>query len=226
VKPAAVISGSKTGLSNPQGVALDPVNGDIYVANFDGTGPSGEGSITIYSPGSHGNVAPIGTIAGASTGIHYPEGLVLDARGRIYVPNSGGPSGAGSITVYPAKSRGNVAPTQTIAGAYTKLAGPSAVALDSSFNMYAANDQENAISVYAAGASGNVAPIRMIWGRRTKLDNPLGAALDASGNTYAANNYYDSVNAYAAGANGNAKPTGIIAGIKTKLNSPKGIAIR
>ena len=110
VSPIQDITGSNTGLNNPWAVAIDSVNGDIYAAN----GPeeeSNESTITAYSPGANGNVAPIATIGGTNTGLLDPQGLALDASGNIYVGNS-----TPSITVYTAGANGNVAPIRTIAG--------------------------------------------------------------------------------------------------------------
>lgn len=222
--PIGTISGSYTGLNDPQGIALNPVNGDIYVANTGG-GASDDGTITVYAPGSYGNVAPIATIAGYSTGLSSPEGLVLDASGNIYVPNDGNHT----ITVYAAGSNGDVAPTATISGSYTKLSNPYQLSLDSSNNIYVANYAgASGINVleFAAGSNGNLAPIKTIAGTKTKLDGTDGIALDASGNEYAANYQGASITVYQAGSNGNRKPIRFIKGSKTGINGPEGITIR
>jgi len=226
--PIATIAGSSTGLHRPEGIALDPVNGDIYVANASG-GSSSTGSITIYSSTANGNVAPIGVIAGSSTGLSSPAGLTLDASGNIYVPNAA----TSTITVYAAGSSGNVAPTRTIAGSHTKMGAPYQLALDSSLNIYVANassKNSKGLTVYAAGANGNVAPLDTIKGGSTKLDYPDGIALDSSGNIYAASEDCKSsstcsITEYAAGSNGNVAPTNTIEGAATGLKQPAGIAI-
>jgi hypothetical protein len=224
VAPTAVIEGPETGLYGPEGIALDPVNGDIYVTNAGG-GPSGNGSITIYTPGSSGDVAPAATIAGSSTYLYAPVGLTLDPSGNVYVANL-----ANYITVYAAGSSGNAAPAAVIDGSYTGLTIPYDVALDSSSNIYVANSA-NAygpyhLTVYAAGSNGDTPPSRLIAGKKTKLDQPLGVALDASGNTYTTDDRTNSLTVYAAGANGDAKPTMTIKGAATRLKSPVGIAVR
>src|SRR5208282_1352279 len=53
--PTSSISGSNTGLSVPFGIALDAAD-NIYVANSGVSGVLGN-SITVYAPGSSGNVA-------------------------------------------------------------------------------------------------------------------------------------------------------------------------
>jgi hypothetical protein len=90
----ATITGLNTLLSSPFGIAFD-LGRNIYVANAGNI-------VTVYKPGSLGNVAPVGAISGATTQLSSPAGIALDSEGRVYVANTtGGPSGAGAITVYP-----------------------------------------------------------------------------------------------------------------------------
>jgi hypothetical protein len=56
------------------------------------------------------------TIAGASTRLSVPDGLVIGAGGSLFVTNLSVPGVAGLITVYAAGSSGNVAPAQTMTG--------------------------------------------------------------------------------------------------------------
>jgi hypothetical protein len=224
VAPIQRISGSDTGLYLPTSVAVDPINGDIYVASSD------DYDVTIYSPGSNGNARPIATL-NAKYG-YGPAFVALDASGNIYVSYG---DGANVIQVWAAGSTGNAAPIATISGSKTGLNVPDQLTVDSNGNIYVANDGTPSIAVYAAGKSGDVAPMQTIKGRRTKLHSSgkggtVGVAVDASDNIYAST--YDvlssklsgQLNAYAAGSNGNAAPTSEIKGRKTKL-APFGIAI-
>src|SRR2546428_781092 len=106
----ATIAGGNTGLSIPQGIALDGT-GNIYVANINNN------SITVYATGASGNATPTATIAGGNTGLSFPVGIALDGAGNIYVTNFRG----NSITVYAAWASGNATPTATIAGGNTGL---------------------------------------------------------------------------------------------------------
>src|SRR5881396_2407078 len=69
--PTATIAGGNTGLSIPQGIALDGA-GNIYVANIVSN------SITIYAAGANGNATPAASIAGGNTGLSFPVGIALD----------------------------------------------------------------------------------------------------------------------------------------------------
>jgi hypothetical protein len=122
-KPVARIAGSATGLNFPQGLALD-AGGNLLAANTFGE------SVTAYPISFIGivtdpNVFPVRTISGSSTGLSFPDGIDVDASGRIYVANQFD----NDITTYPAAANGNAVPTMTIAGGKTGLAGPGAIAI-------------------------------------------------------------------------------------------------
>jgi DNA-binding beta-propeller fold protein YncE len=220
VAPIQTISGSKTGLDAPQGIALDPVNGDIYIANTNGK------SVTVYASNANGNVAPAATISGSLTKLFAPWGIALDSDGNIYVANSGG----AGITVFAAGANGNVAPLRLIKGTKTELDDAERLALDSSTNVYVTNyiisNGKDSVNAYAAGANGNVKPISKIAGANTKMKTPAGLAVDGSGEIYVGNEFDNSaaVNVYAAGANGNVKPIRQI--LDAKYGGVLGLSIR
>jgi 6-phosphogluconolactonase (cycloisomerase 2 family) len=223
VAPIRTISGSNTGLAIPTGVAWDPVTADIYVTNDPGA--SNPGFVTVYASGASGNVAPIGTIAGANTGIGYPQQIASDASGNIYVSN-GTPTN--DVIAFAAGTTGNTAPVRTIAGRRTKLDGPHQLVLDSSSNLYVVNIVSNSVTVYASGANGDQPPIQYVKGSSTKLSGPVGIAVDGTRNIYVSHftRPGGAVNVYAAGATGNVAPTNKIAGSNTGLEDPLSIAIR
>ena len=90
VAPIATIAGPNTQLKLPQGIAVDS-DGKIYVANDGNLEDPAEdasryddrpradpaNSITVYPPGSHGNVAPIARINGPLTGLGHPMGIAV-----------------------------------------------------------------------------------------------------------------------------------------------------
>lgn len=248
--PIGSIEGDKAEISTPFAVAVDKA-GKIYVAN-QVDGYNFDGSITVYSAGSVGNVAPIakisGTKTGDKTGLKSPNGLAVDGSNKLYVLNEFGGTGNGSsITTYAPGADGNVAPEATIADAASKrtqLNSPAGMALDSRGNIYVTNDGgSNSITVYAAGSNGNVAPEAVISGSDTGLSTPRGIAIDSDGNIYVANasdgvvtdesdddsdsseNAPATITVYPQGSNGNVKPIATITGPLTSLAHPEGIAI-
>jgi sugar lactone lactonase YvrE len=184
--PLATISGVNTGLSQPDGVAVDG-SGKIYVSNYGSVAVAP--SVTVYAAGPAGslNEAPLATISGSGTGLSYPTGVALDAAGHIYVLNTGN----NSITMYAANPTGllNEAPIATISGNSTGLSSPAGMAIDATGRIYVANTGQNTVTVYAANPSGtlNEAPLATIAGSKTTLNMPFGISVDASGRIYVMN---------------------------------------
>jgi len=247
--PVGSIAGDKTKISSPVAVAVDKA-GKVYVAN-QVAGHDFDGSITVYSAGSDGNVAPVAKISGTrtedKTGLKSPKGLAVDGSNKLYVLNEFGGDSGGSITIYPPGADGNVAPGAVIAdgaGNRTRLKSPAALALDAAGNIYVTNDGgSNSITVYAAGSKGDVAPEAVISGSDTGLSTPRGIAIDSDGNIYVANardgvvtdegedDSDDSekapatITVYPPRSNGNVKPIKTITGPLTILEHPEGLAI-
>jgi len=191
--PTTTISTTMTtGLSYPQGIALDS-SGNIYVTECPAcyTVSHGIPSVYVYPAGSNANTAPSATISGSATGLESPEGIALDSSANIYVADSGdgGCDGFASVYVYPAGSNANAAPSTIINGLRTSLCKPIGITLDSSRNIYVAdagfaNVSAPSVYIYAAGSTGNTAPIATISGPSTGLVGPSGIAGDFSGNIY------------------------------------------
>ena len=113
--------------------------------------------------------------ATGQTGIRWARGIAVDQHGKIYVAN--GADGGNRIAVFPAGSRGNVAPMATIEGSDTGIDNPIGVAADSHGKIFITNGaktfvtKENrldqgpsSITSYAAGSNGDVKPIVTITG--------------------------------------------------------------
>lgn len=219
--PVQTISGSNSKIQGPDGIALDPLNGDIYVSNTD-FGSSF--SVDVYGAHATGNVRPKARIAGHNARLSFPTGLTLDPSGNIFVPNGNNKT----ITVYAAGSKGDVAPIRIINGRHEL--DPEKLALDSSENTYVSNFTLSTVVVYGAGASGMPTPIRTIKGSKTGLHFPWGVTLDGSSNIYVVNEFggtssYGSVTVYAPGTAENVSPINTISGSATALADPRGIAI-
>jgi len=226
VAPIATIAGSNTGLGlfgDLGPIAVD-VMGRLYVGNgFNCSaelGCLGGYSITVYAAGANGNVAPIATLAGDSTQMFEPDGLTVDASGRLYVATYFVPR----VNVYAPGANGNTAPLATIEGSSTRLSSPAAVALDPSGRLYVANGDAR-ITVYAPGATGNTSPIAVIAGNNTGLTTgtSMGIAADAAGRLYLANGGAD-ITVFAAGASGNVAPVATIVGSATGVSEPTWVA--
>jgi len=223
--PLATISGAATLFGSdsvPGGVAVD-ANGNIYVAD-DAATPS----INVYAANPSGivNDAPLAKISGNNTDLSSPNGIALDASGKIYVAD--GPNMA--IFVYAANPSGtlNEAPLAKITGSLTDLNQPQGVAVDASGKIYVTNINAS-VTVYAANPNGtlNEAPLAEIDGANTQLSAPVGVTVDASGKIYVADES-GSVLVYPANPSGtplNEAPLAKISGENTGLSEPVGIAV-
>ena len=166
VAPVADIVGPHTGLSTPEGVAIDAV-GDVFVAN------EGNDTVTEYAPGASGDVGPTATIRGVST----PCRLALSGSGDLYVASL-----SDSISKY---SVGSGAPK--LITTITGQTQPRGLALDAGGHLWVSESTINTINEYSATASGNSAPIATIGGPDTGLASPQGLVFDSAGNLTAAN---------------------------------------
>jgi hypothetical protein len=194
----------------------------LFVANFKNN------SITVYTQTANGNVAPLRTIAGASTGLNGPFGVAADAvNNELFVTNSNN-----SITVYPLDANGNVSPSRTLAGAATGLNSPLAAFVDPVNNeiVVANNFDPGTVTVYSRTANGNAAPIRTLSGAATGVLFPISATVDTTNNElYIANNNgsstLSSITVYTRTANGNTAPLRTISGATTDIVNPDGTAL-
>jgi DNA-binding beta-propeller fold protein YncE len=124
--PLRTIQGAKTRLNLPSGVSVDPINGEIAVANDGGN------SVLIFSRTAQGDVAPIREISGPATGLKNPSGVSFDLEHHeLWVSNWGDHS----ANVYPRTANGNVRPLRTIRSAprgapMPGMGNPGAVAYD------------------------------------------------------------------------------------------------
>lgn len=237
VAPIATISGARTGLAYPLGIALDS-DGDIYAANFYTANTNSKlqnnASITVYAAGSEGDAQPIASIAGSNAELGIPWGITLDSRGNVYI--AGYVYGVGNtINVYPAGSNGNVSPAASIAGADTELNDPTALALDASGSLYVSNSfggpaDAGSITVYPTGSSGDTAPVRTISSKFNGLDFASAIAVDSAGKIYVANELggaskSGTVAVYSPGSYAAGPPNATIAGDNTGLYHPVGIGL-
>jgi DNA-binding beta-propeller fold protein YncE len=117
-----------------------------------------------------------------------------------------------SITVYPLKGQGNVAPLRVIEGSNARLNWPAALYMDEERGeLYVANDADDSILVFRSTDTGNATPIRVIRGPKTQLKNPTGLFLDPRNNEiWASNMGNHRATVYDRTANGDVAPKRVI----------------
>ena len=106
--PIRVIKGPKTQMDWPTGIAVDPANGEIYIANDGGN------SILVFSPTANGDVAPIRVLKGKKSMVKNPTGVYLDTKNHeLWSANFGNHT----ATVYKQDASGDTAPLRIIRSA-------------------------------------------------------------------------------------------------------------
>lgn len=124
--PIAVIEGPDTQLNWPAGVAVDPEQGDIFVANDAGH------SVLVFKVTDNGNVKPSRVIQGPKTMVKNPTGVSVDLKNsELWVSNFGNHA----ATVFPLDADGNTPPLRVIRAAplgkgALGIGNPGAVAYD------------------------------------------------------------------------------------------------
>jgi sugar lactone lactonase YvrE len=236
--PIRLIVGPRTRLLAPTALAAGD-DGTVYVAN-GGTWNDDNGSVRVYAAGASGSAPPLRTIIGIQTRLVAPTDLVVGRGDTLYVLGlSQARFGKSRITVFAPTAVDDALPIRMIEGGSTGLAGPTALALDASGRLYAANNKEakglnaygpdlGSVTVYRPGADGNMPPERTIEGSYTRLNGPTGIARDKAGNLYVANQWGTgpgSVTVYDPGAEEDVRPIRMIAGPTTGLQAPAGVAL-
>jgi sugar lactone lactonase YvrE len=240
VAPKAVIKGPNTRLDSPTGIALDS-HGNIYIANqgsWTGNGHEvtiiSPSTITIYSPGSTGNVRPARTLSGSSTRLKEVRGIAVDSAGYIYASSDGtaGESIA-SILIFAPNSDGNVAPITSIDTDCAELRSNGPLAFDSNGHLYAMGGVFIGTKIVAyqdillepgAGRSQCVSPTSSFSVDKDGSLNPSAFAVDQAGDVITAISDSNSLMIFRAGANDNNRPSATLTG-ETGIVAPTGIAL-
>jgi sugar lactone lactonase YvrE len=189
-------TGASARFNDPTGVAVDS-SGNIYVADSGNDTireitPAGVVTTLAGTAGSSGSAD--GT--GASARFDDPYGVAVDSSGEVYVSDSGNDTirkiapGGGVTTL--AGAAGNFGSANG-SGSSAQFFGPEGLAVDSSGNVYVADDLNEMVRKVAptgvvttlAGTAGT--PGTADGAESASLfDSPSGVAVDALGNVYVA----------------------------------------
>ena len=194
--PIRFMQGLKTGLQDPHGIALDPKEDVLFVANY-------------------GSTHAVALTDKPKTGVNQAdnrEGKDNWPLGREFAVPGSGTINPPSITVYRRTARGDAAPLRKIQGPDTGLNWPTGLAFDpQARELFVANDAAHEVLVFDASANGNAKPKRRLKGAGTKLANPTGVAVDIKNRELWVSNFGGhSATVYDISASGNVAPKRII----------------
>jgi DNA-binding beta-propeller fold protein YncE len=200
--PIRYLQGLKTGLQDPHGIALDPKDDVLFVANY-------------------GYTHDVALTDKPKTGVNQADnrhGKENWPLGREFAVPGSGTINAPSITVHARKATGNTPPLRKIQGPDTRLNWPTGLAFDpQARELFVANDAAHEILVFDAAAEGNARPKRVLKGPATKLANPTSVSADTKNRElWVANFGGHSATVYDLSASGDVAPKRII------RNAPEG----
>jgi len=201
---------SRTSLSSPEGIAVDPSDGTLYVAD------SGNNRVLRYPRpvNQSGRISPdvvIGQVdfnnslsaAVNATSLNSPAGVAIGPNGDLFVADSGNnrvlefPAGSGNgaaaVRVFgqPGMTTA-VRPTQVSA---QTLAAPQGIAVDPAGNLYATDAGANRVLIFPNTQNAPVAgtAAAFVIGQASfgtsgggSLKTPTGVSVDSSGSIYVA----------------------------------------
>lgn len=230
------IRGPATGMMFIAGIAVDPVNRDVYTVDND----IGD-RMMVLPYDAQGNVKPKRVLFVP----HGSWGVSLNrARDELAISVEH----INSVVVYRRKAQGGEAPLRVIRGAKTGLADPHGVFFDSvNTEIIVANHgnwapltkptssdavpeggrfDRPSIRTFPGLAEGDAEPGRTIQGARTELNWPMGISLDTVHNEMAVASYgNNSVLIFRRTDRGDAEPVRILRGNRTGIVGPMGVAI-
>jgi DNA-binding beta-propeller fold protein YncE len=219
IAPLRTITGTATSFLDPIGIAVDTVNGEIFVVDMQ------TDSVSVFNRNASGAAVPSRRIVGGLTGFSISIKITVDVEhNEIFITNDGNDS----ITVYNRTDKDNASPKRTIIGGNTHIFDPYGIALDSVNNeIFVMN--LNSITVYNRTDKDNVVPKRTIAGASTKLDFTWGMCLDPANNELfiidrnIMGDY--EILIFNSSADGDIAPLRTLAGAATGLNGPRDIAV-
>ncbi len=167
VEPERVIAGPRTGIpvgGAPNGLAVDPLNDEIYVAE------RATSTILVYDRLADGDVAPIRTLVGEATGIFRPQTVFVDPTAdELYVLQPPFDLGFAALLVFGRTDAGDVEPRRAVAiDAFMSTKG---LFVDVEARLaYIADAGSDAVHVISSLANGVLLePLRTLRGDLTTL---------------------------------------------------------
>jgi sugar lactone lactonase YvrE len=210
---ACSFSGAATSVSlkNPAGVAVDPANGDVYIADT-GNNCVRKLSGTTISQFAGGGATTTCNASGTATSfaLNAPAGVAVGASSTVYIADTNANcirKVTGTSLSYVAGGGGSAACSYAGAASGLTLNKPGGLALDGSGNVFIADTNANCVREVSAGAvsqvaGGGASSACSFSGSATAvtLNHPGALAVDSSGNVFVADTTANCVRKVAGGS--------------------------
>ncbi len=165
--PIRVIQGSRTQLRDPDRLAIDPANNEIYVLAGD--------AVLVFPREAQGDVAPIRVLKGPDTQLGADAAAIDPVHNLLIV------AGRGALRIFNRTDEGNVKPRAVISGPKTGLRGTGLIHVypprgEIIVGVRGASGQY--VGVWSIEDNGDVPPQWTIGGPNGMLRQLRGLALD------------------------------------------------
>lgn len=137
--------------------ALNGPGGMVFYKNLLYVTNGGANQVLVFSEQLSSKTVTGMTQVAAITSPHMtnPGRLAMDANGDLYVASLGTGNGNGTVTVFDTNNNNSEVTAAGGSAILSNLDRPLGVAVDSSFNIYVADNAGNSISVYAPTTKGS-----------------------------------------------------------------------
>lgn len=163
--PIRVIQGphtqiQSTGYDGNDKMALDSVNGEIYIPVAT-SGGAGKGVILVFDRTANGDAPPKRVLGGPDTGFNFPTArgqgfpfVAIDPERNLLVVSS-----RGALLIFDRTAAGNAKPRRVIEGSLTGLAGGGgSIRISPKGFIVGACSPRGSVCAWGIEESGNVAP--------------------------------------------------------------------
>ena len=183
--PIRVIEGSRTQLSNPDQLAVDPVNNEIFVPERT--------KVLVFPRSANGNVAPIRVLGGPDTMLGA-FALAVDPVHNLLIAAGwqGQRENGTNLLIFNRTAEGNTKPLRVISGPKTGITGtfglrsypPGGLILVTMPGPdYSGSHDGSFVGVWSVEDNGDVPPRWTIGGPFGMLKQPRGVDLDPKNKT-------------------------------------------
>ena len=183
--PIRVIEGSRTQLSNPDQLAVDPVNNEIFVPERT--------KVLVFPRSANGNVAPIRVLEGPDTMLGA-FALAVDPVHNLLIAAGwqGQRENGTKLLIFNRTDEGNTKPLRVISGPKTAITGtfglrsypPGGLILVTMPGPdYSGSHDGSFVGVWSVEDNGDVPPRWTIGGPHGMLKQPRGVDLDPKNKT-------------------------------------------
>jgi hypothetical protein len=173
-RPVRVIQGSRTMLTALDRLAVDSVNGEIYV-------PEGD-RVLVFDLQASGNVAPKRVLGGPETGFTAAGSVAIDATRNIIVVGAEARSADGrglpQLAIFDRTAAGNVKPRRVITGVNSRLNDTGNIRIYPEGGLVFTTQQTGYVAVWSLEDAGDVPPRYTVGGPNGLLQKPRGLDLD------------------------------------------------